>query len=367
MSSKTNQAEYYEENNATTESVKCSGCGSNMVFNPDAQLLECPYCGTKKQFGVSNFAKECDLYDGLVSSKQWASEDAVVFSCENCGARVVLNQGETAGFCPFCGTSHVRKTEELAGIKPHALIPFAFGEKKGVEYSVAWAKKRFFAPNNFKKNIKTDNVRGVYMPCFTFDSQTISYYEGRIGKLRTRTVGSGKNRRTETYIVWHNIRGTYCHAYDDLLITAGSKFSQKELEKVTPFDTNNGKTYKEEFMLGFMAYHYDTELKECWEYAKNRIDSDLRNRILSQYNYDRVAYLNVSTTHDNVKYKYIMLPIYVGNYKYGKKVYNFFVNGSTGKVYGKTPVSFWKVLFTVLGVSALIGGIIFALHLAGLF
>ena len=367
MSEVFREEENLEENNVNTQTIKCAGCGSNMIFNPDAQLLECPYCGTKKQFGISVFADENDLISGLNSSKQWERENAVVFSCDNCGAKVVLKQGETALLCPFCGTSHVRETDELAGIKPHALIPFSFGEKKGIEYSIAWAKKRFFAPNKFKKNIKTDNVKGVYMPCFTFDSSTISYYEGRIGKTKTRVVGSGKNRRTETYVVWRNIRGTYLHGYDDLLITAGSKFSQKELDKISPFDTNNGKVYEEEFMLGFMAYHYDVELKDCWEDAKNKIDSDLRERILSQYSYDRVAYLNVSTTHENVKYKYIMLPIYLGNYKYGKKVYNFYVNGSTGKVYGKTPVSFWKVLFTVLGGIGLVALIIFLMHLGGVF
>lgn len=356
-----------QEENVNTETIKCQGCGSNMVFNPDDQVLECPYCGTKKQFGQTIFAKENDLMNGLYNSPQWTMEDAVVFGCENCGAKVVLKQGESAAFCPFCGTSHVRKTEELAGIKPHAVIPFAFGEKKGIEYSVNWAKKRFFAPNKFKKNIKTDNVKGVYMPCFTFDSQTTSYYEGRIGETRTRVVGSGKNRRTQTYVVWRNIRGTFRNAYDDLLVSAGSKFSQKELEKVSPFGTNQSRVYEEEFLLGFMAYHYDSELSDCWENAKTKIDADLRNRILAQYHHDRVAYLNVSTTHENVKYKYIMLPIYVGNYKYGKKVYNFFVNGSTGKVYGKTPVSFWKVFFTVLGGLGLIGLIIYLLYSGGVF
>ena len=33
---------------------------------------------------------------------------------------------------------------------------------------------------------------------------------------------------------------------------------------------------------------------------------------------------------------------------------NFYVNGSTGKVAGKAPVSGWKVAFTVLGIAAAI-------------
>ncbi len=349
---------FVEENQVDTEVVKCENCGSNMVFHPDTQSLICPHCQSAKNFGISTFNKEVDLLSGLNDDSVWKKEEVSVFNCENCGAKVVLKQGETAVKCPFCSTSHVTKTEELGGIKPHALLPFTFSIKKAVEYAKEWAKKRFFAPRKFKKNIKAENVNGVYTPCFTFDSKTFSYYEGRIGITKTRTVGSGKNRRTQVYTVWRNIRGTYSHNYDDILITAGSKFGQKELEKVSPFDTNNGKKYEEEFLLGFMAYHYDNELNDCWTQAKGKIDGDLRRKILSQYVHDKVAYLNVNTSHEDVTYKYVMLPVYVGSYHYAKKNYNFFVNGNTGKVYGKTPISPIKVILTVLLTALVIVGIV---------
>ena len=79
--------------------------------------------------------------------------------------------------------------------------------------------------------------------------------------------------------------------------------------------------------------------------------------ILGQYVYDCVGYLNVSTSHENVTYKYVMLPVWVGNYTYGRKLYNFYVNGTTGKVAGKRPVSPWKVLGLVFAGLALAAGL----------
>jgi small-conductance mechanosensitive channel len=50
----------------------------------------------------------------------------------------------------------------------------------------------------------------------------------------------------------------------------------------------------------------------------------------------------------------VLLPVYVGNFTYSKKTYNFFVNGISGKVAGKTPISLLRVLFAVLmGIFAL--------------
>ncbi|MBQ8427435.1 MAG: hypothetical protein IJX16_06750 [Clostridia bacterium] len=352
------------ERSVDAESIKCSACGSNMVFHPESQTLYCEHCGTKQSFANDTRAEELDIRTALMTGRGWEADRTVVFACENCNAKVVLQKSETAKSCPFCGTAHVKQTDELAGLKPNGLIPFAFGDETALNLSKTWARKRFFAPRDFKKKLNADNVKGVYAPCFTFDSNTTSYYEGRLGETRTRTVGSGKNRRVQTYTVWYNVRGTFNRSYDDVLITSGTKFSQRELDKISPFDTNGGKAYEENYLLGFMAYHYDVELTDCWQNAKNLIDGNIRRGILSQYRHDKVAYLNVSTSHSNVTYKYVMLPVYVGNFKYKKKLYNFFVNGSTGKVHGKTPKSFWKILATaILSVAVAVGACFIVSHL----
>ncbi len=348
-----------------TNMRKCPSCGSNLVFNPDVQMLHCEHCDTKLSLPQQMRVTEQNYAEGMSQDNRWTGEEAVVFRCDNCGAKVVLQKDETAKACPFCGTSHVVKSDELAGLKPNGVLPFTFGVKKAIEFAKNWAKKRLYAPRKFKRTLSTDNVKGVYMPCFTFDSMTASSYVGRVGDRRTRTVGTGKNRRTETYIVWRNISGNYNTNFDDVLITAGSKFGQRQVDDLYPFDTNNGIGYDESYLLGYMAYHYDDELSNCWGVAKNRIDATIRQDILSQYKADVVDYLNVSTNHYNVTYKYVMLPVYVGNYTYNKKLYNFYVNGSTGKVKGKTPISALKVILTVLGVLAVVGGIVALIYLFG--
>ena len=336
-----------------TENVKCPGCGANMLFDADLQTLYCPHCGSKRELGESRTAEELDIMQGLSADSEWKAEETVVFRCDNCGAKVVLNKDETAKCCPFCGTAHVQKTEELAGLKPNAVLPFSFGNDKALEFAKVWAKKRFFAPRKFKRNLTADNVNGVYVPSFTFDSHTDSVYKGRIGITRTKTVGSGKNQRTVTYTEWKDISGTYSEFFDDIIIASGDKCGQGVLDKISPFDTNNGKEYKEQYLLGFMAYHYDHDLSECWGFAKNKIDALIRKGILSKYVYDKVDYLNVSTEHTGVTYKYVMVPVYVGNFTFKEKLFNFFVNGTTGRTSGKYPKSPLKIaIVTLLGIAA---------------
>ena len=104
-----------------------------------------------------------------------------------------------------------------------------------------------------------------------------------------------------------------------------------------------------------MAKRSDRTVESCWDDAKSLIDGSIRRGILSIYVYDVVSYLNVSTTHQDVTYKYVLLPVYLLNYRYGKKLYSVHINGNTGKVAGKSPVSPLRVLVAVLLGIALVG------------
>lgn len=342
------------EKQKDTVTAKCDGCGANMHFDPSTQMLKCPHCGSVKDFDKSSKVEEIDILTAFGQAEDWKGEKSV-YRCENCGAVVVLASGQTATSCPYCETSHVVKSTETAGLKPNAVYPFTISKSNAIAFSKKWAKGKLFAPRKFKKNLTANDFRGVYQPCFTFDSQTTSYYTGRIGRRHTRTVGSGKNRRIETYIVWRNISGTFSNFFNDVMINADGEYSQVTLNKLLPYDFKTIKVYEDEYLTGYMAKRSNRAVEGCWEDAKSYMDSSLKSMILSRYSYDVVDYLNVSTTHEAVTYKYVLLPIYLHNYKYGKKLYSVHINGNTGKVTGKSPVSPWRVLLAVVLGIALIG------------
>ena len=342
--------------NVATDCIKCPGCGGTLIFDPDTQTLKCEHCGNTVDFEKDKSVKENDINEGFDKAERWDTKEQVTYKCDNCGAKIIINADEEATVCPFCGTTHIVRGDGFEGIRPQAVLPFAFGTDKATAYSKKWAKSRIFAPRKFKKNLNQENMRGVYEPCFTFDSNTYSTYSGRVGYRRTRTVGSGKNRRTETYIEYKNISGTYSQFFDDVLIANSENFDQSKINMLSPFQTANACVYEKSYLSGFVADGYTRSLRDGWQSAKKEMDSLIRSGIKQEYNADVVDYLNVSTSHEKVTYKYILLPVYYMTYKYGKKRYGIMVNGNSGKVKGKTPVSPLRVLLAVLlGAAVVIG------------
>ncbi len=342
--------------NVETDCIKCPSCGGTMNFDPETQTLKCEHCGNTVDFEKNRAVKENDIEEGFDKAERWDAAEQVTYKCDNCGAVIIMNSDEEATTCPFCGTTHIVRGESFDGIRPQAVLPFRFGREKATEYAKKWARSRLFAPRKFKKNLNQENMRGVYEPCFTFDSNTYSTYKGRVGYRRTRTVGSGKNRRTETYIEYKNISGSYARFFDDLLVANNVNFNQKKIDQLSPFDTGSACVYEKSYLSGFVADGYTVSLRTGWQNAKTIMDTLIRSGIKSKYNADVVDYLNVSTYHENVTYKYLLLPVYFMNFKYGKKRYGIMVNGSSGKARGKTPVSPLRVLIAVvLGLVALCG------------
>ena len=332
----------FEEANKNTSDYRCPSCGAPVKYSPEKGVLMCDYCNTEVEVEKILSRVEFDLDEGKLDDSSWSHETKIIH-CDNCGANNVYNSNEISMTCPFCGSNQVVETNELAGIKPHRVIPFKQSNLNINENYHNWLKKKFFAPRKIKKEIPNLIINGVYLPIWTFDSDTMSFYSGKLGKRYTRTVGSGKNRRTVTEIRYFHVSGSRAVKFDDLIINAGSKISQEEINQIAPFDTNNSFDYESGFLAGYSSEHYVLRLNKGWDNAKVKMDPVIRREILRRYNYDVVSYLNVNTSYNNVKYKYVLIPIWIGLYKYNNKNFRFIANGETGKVTGKAPVSPVKV------------------------
>lgn len=329
------------------EDFSCPNCGAPIDYNPDSMMLECDYCGFKQKVDGTLSDEEFDFYNGLKENTNLWDKEVKIIKCENCGAENVVPSNTITNCCPFCGSNQVVDTFELAGIKPHRVIPFTISKDKAQLTYITWIKKRFFSPRQIKKEKIKLYLNGVYLPVWTFDTNTFSSYDGTLGKHYTTTVGSGKNRMTITNTRWFHIKGTTQVIFDDILVNGGSHISQSEILSISPFSTNESFLYDQKFLVGFSAEHYKIKLDLAWNNAKSLAAPKIKKKILSKYSYDVVGEIKIKTTYNNIKYKYVLVPVWIGVYQYKNKKYRFLVNGETGKLSGKAPVSVLKIVIFI--------------------
>ena len=88
------------------------------------------------------------------------------------------------------------------------------------------------------------------------------------------------------------------------------------------------------------------------------MDDHIQSACARQVPGDTHRNLSVMTRKSGITFKHVLLPIWVAAYKYKDKVRQFVVNGQTGKIAGKKPVSTGKIILTVLLILVVIAAII---------
>lgn len=338
-------------NSVKTDSYSCNSCAGAVQFDPDTQNLKCQFCGTITEFEHPQLKiKLYALETGFAQCDTDWEQEIRVIHCNSCGAETVLEGSNTSQLCAFCDSSHISDLESQPGIKPESLIPFKLSEKRAKESFKKWIKGKFFAQTEAKKTHRIENLKGIYIPYWVFDTDTSTAYRGRRG--RTVTTGSGKNRRTTTH--WTNVRGVYDENFRDMNICGSDQIKKMGLAEKLEYKFEELQGYHPIFLTGFVAEKYIKGIEDSWGKCKDRIRQLIKSGVKRQIGGDKQQITGMDTSYANSNYRHVLCPAWASVFKYKEKEYPFIVNGQTGIIEGKYPLSIPKIVGTAAAGIAII-------------
>lgn len=327
---------------------KCKNCGGELLFDIDSQNLVCNHCSSVVEIEkeTESLEKKPLTTDSTITlSKSEYSQ----YTCGTCGRQHLSASDTPLTRCPSCGDCNLTKTVKVEYV-PDGLISFKINKQTAVNKLYSWLSKRPFTPNNLKHQATADTLIGVYTPAFLYDFNTFTKYSGVGVKSRTDKDG-------HTYVTRTNFSNTRSNKFVDYLESAGDSISSIKLRTIGPFSYGKVLCYSTEYLYGWIGETVNCNLQDNAKIMKQDVAFSIKHRVEFSQPYDKIENFYCNTTFNDMKYSYIYLPIYKGTYKYKQKKYTYFVNGENGKITGKTPKSFWKIFFTVLGICAVVGAI----------
>ncbi len=339
----------------------CDSCGHQMHFDPASGGLFCDYCRSKKPIAVQERVSEEYVYDPYSDkwdSPDWSALGNHVLVCPACGAETLVPREAVTTACPFCDSRYVTALPaDVPVIKPEYMLPFSVSEVGARECFMKFAGKRLYAPFGFKKKISRVKASGIYIPAFTYDTDTETQYAGQGGRRYTETYTTRVNgktvTRTRTKIRWYPISGMNEEKIDDILTLASRKVDETLFYKIAPFSTKTMYPYTAEYLAGFFAERYSVGPTDSFRVAADAACRSMERKIEADCGYDCYTGMHYDHHFRRVMFKHILLPVWFASYAYGKKKYFFLVNGETGRVAGKTPLSKLKIALTaLLGLAA---------------
>lgn len=344
--------------------IKCKGCGADLVYKPGTNGLTCNYCSHYTVFDESVPAAnesgiELDLDTYLQSDRNEQPQvEKRVLGCSECGAKTELDTKQQSKVCPFCeaplvvAQAHVEKL-----IKPKGMLPFKIDKDDASVSIKKWLGSLWFAPKALKQGAQLDKLKGIYLPFWTFDCLTHTTYFGERGvyynEETTEKNAEGKEITREVRKTrWHPVSGSLEHRFDDVLVPATKTFSESQLDFLAPWDLDNLMDYKDEYLRGFTTEVYQIDVKSGYATAKPCMEEELQKFIKVEIGGDDQRVTSANTRYSKATFKHLLLPVWVSAYHYKDKLYQILVNARTGEVYGERP---WNKLAIAALVCAIVG------------
>ena len=328
---------------------KCENCGSQLVYNPKQGCLVCRHCETNFFLPQKN--------DRAVLVRQYSSKfhpntlnrSLIALKCNSCGNVYYLSSEMMSKKCPNCGSNSSSIVED-EGFCADGIIPFKITREQASEIFSKHLKKQGNIPSNLKKLAKEQKLMGVYVPVWNFKINLFGFYQANASQVNERRDGS----------FFTTYRPVYDERHKCISSLDESATSAEDVEFLTLFDENDYSAiipYSPEYTYGFRVDKINRDLNDVYfdisKKAESEFKSELTRRALNSYK--ELKDLAVDARCQEVFFNFTYVPVYVNTYLYKGKLYRTYISGTTGKVVGKSPLTFKRILKTLLKIVGVVG------------
>ena len=330
-----------------TVTYKCPNCDAGLLFDPPKQKFVCEFC-------ISEFTEEELLSQEDVGAREEEEKENEEFSsrineynCPSCGAEIITDANTVADTCFYCHNPIVLSAKVSGNLKPSKIIPFKFDKEEAKNIFLRFAKKKKFTPKDYASVENAEKISGVYYPFWVVDADTVADADYKAKNIRTWRAGNYRYTEVSHYEL---MRGGNIH-FEDITTAAISEEDKEMLEGVLPYPIDSHKDFAMPYLQGFVAKKKNIEREMLTPEVRAKMDSyaaELLRRTVRGYESvdERGLCVKVGSSH----WEYTLMPIWILTYKHKDKNYTYAMNGYTGKVYGKLPLSIPKLLLLAGGV-----------------
>ena len=353
---------------AVLQEFKCPCCDGAIEFDSESQNMKCPYCGSEFEIEAlqalvleQNTESRDNMTWDTAAGSEWTAGEAEglrIYTCNTCGGEIVADETTGASECPFCGNPVIMTGQFAGALKPDLVIPFQVDKKRAIAALQNHYKGKVLLPKVFKDQNHIREVKGLYVPVWLFDTDADAHVNYRATRIRSWSDSRYNYTETAHFAV---VRGGGI-GFENVPVDGSTKMDDMLMESIEPYDLSAAVDFQTAYLSGYLADKYDVDAEASIGRANERIkrstDEAFRDTVMG---YTSVTTVNSAVNLQNGRARYALYPVWILNTQWNGQKFTFAVNGQTGKTAGDLPMD--KGLFRnwLLGVSAAVTAVAFAL------
>lgn len=335
----------------TSVSYKCPNCGAPLSFKPEAKQVICEYCNTK--FTVEDLKKIYEQrekvaaeashpaaaeWDTSAAGSTWNEEETAnfqAFRCSSCGAELVTDGNTIATECCYCGNPAMLPERFSGMLKPDYVIPFKKTKDEAVAALKEFYKGKRLLPKAFTANNRVEQIQGLYVPFWLFDSQAQA--SATLRGVLVNTYDDSEDRVTETSYYECHREGEA--EFSRIPADGSKKMDDDFMDAIEPFDYEDLQPFTTAYLTGFLADKYDVPADDCLDRINERVEKSISEEVAQTMGtFSSFSVTDNAVTRTGGDVKYALAPVWILTTRYEDKPYTFMMNGQTGKLVGRLPI-----------------------------
>jgi DNA-directed RNA polymerase subunit RPC12/RpoP len=297
--------------------------------------------------------------------------------CDNCGASLVVDAHVRTARCPYCASpAIVERPPSHDRPVPVFTLPFVVDTEHAHALVRRWLHSHGFFRDPKLRTAVIDEMRGVYVPAYLYAAIARSQYAAEIGEDYTETqtyttTDSKGNSVTRTRQVtkteWRSLQGRRSGYVMDVIVTASRGLPNHELERIEPFDLRQMRRYHPGLFAGWIAEEPTLTLGACFELARAEALEKVGRALAAFMPGDSHRSLRHSTTleHETAALMHVPVWILAARHDPQKPPVRIVMNGQSGEVFGRAPLSWARIILVIVVVLAIIGALLLYAHYEG--
>lgn len=266
--------------------------------------------------------------------------------------------------CSYCDSRMVDEARAVAAVD--AVVPFEIPQRGAIERVRIHLEGRRWAPSELRRVDRTSTargMRGVLVPFWIYDGVVRSEYRAKAGihwyRTETYEDKDGKTRTREIRETeWLPVGGTAVREISDHVVSASVGLPAHEANPLEPFDLGRAVSFDPRLLSGFEAELASVATIDAEQLAIATLREAEGPRVTRELlPGDQNRLESIASEVEIRGRRLVLLPVWVVSYRHGKHgaVLRLLVNGQTGEVVGRVPVSRAKLALAILTALALIG------------
>lgn len=290
------------------------------------------------------------------------------FACQQCGAGLAFEGVRTAR-CPYCDSPNFVERPPAAGQpEPQFVVTFVGDGQVARRALDRWLGSRTMFADSRLKRARVEDLKGIYVPSYLYSAVASTDYTAQIGENYTEvqtytTTVNGKTvtrTRVVTRTEYRPLAGRHVTYVTDVVVSASAGLPNVVLACIEPFDFKQMRRFSPALVSGWIAEEFSRPATECEKTSRSEAVELIGDKLRRFMPGDSHSDLTWRTSVSWESLDPVLLPVwaFAVRYRDDKPPLRVVINGQTGKITGKVPLSWIKITLAIVVVVAAIVAVI---------